>query len=373
LTSKKATGLMLEFLSSFSIALAISVLLHLALKKPAVWLGLVDIPQGRKSHRGMTPLIGGLAMFGAYALSLAASGLLLGDLGLVLVGAALLVCCGLLDDFFFLPPVCKLLAQIGAALIIVLGTGVAIDDLGIGWSLPEEVRAPAAVLLTLVFLVGGMNAFNMLDGADGLAGGIALIAAGWLALAAALSGHAAEAVALALLAAVILGFLAFNARCAGRRQASVFMGDAGSLLLGGLLAAFAVRLCRGGADGVPFVVLLWVFALPAIDAGSVILRRIAAGRSPLRSDSGHLHHFCRREGWTVERTVGGVWLVSGLTGGIGVVGWWGGASEALLWAGLGVPALAHLWFVRRCLTGPAAFRSWRGAWRLPRKAEIREA
>jgi UDP-GlcNAc:undecaprenyl-phosphate GlcNAc-1-phosphate transferase len=124
---------------------------------------------------------------------------------------------------------------------------------------------------------------------------------------------------------------------------------------------------------VPFVVLLWVFALPAIDAGSVILRRIAAGRSPLRSDSGHLHHFCRREGWTVERTVGGLWLVSALTGGIGVVGWWAGASEALLWAGLGVPALVHLWFVRRCLTGPAAFRSLRGGWRLPRKAEIREA
>jgi UDP-GlcNAc:undecaprenyl-phosphate GlcNAc-1-phosphate transferase len=363
---------MLELLPSLLIALAMSVLLHLALIRPAVWLGLVDVPQGRKSHHGMTPLIGGLAMFCAYSLSLAPSGLLGGDLVMVLVGAALLVSCGLLDDFFFLTPVCKLLVQIGAALIIVVSAGGTIDHLGLGWMLHEQVGSLIAMVLTLVFMVGGMNAFNMMDGADGLAGGVALIAAGWLALAGALSGRVTEVAGLVPLGAVVLGFLAFNARYAGRRQASVFMGDSGSLLLGCLLTAFAARLCHGGAEGVPFVALLWVFALPMIDAGSVVLRRVAAGRNPLHSDSCHLHHLCRREGWTVERTVGGVWLVSAVLGGIGVLGWSAGLSDAVLLLGLAVPVLLHLWFVRRCTTGWGPFRFWQGGLRLLRKAETHE-
>jgi UDP-GlcNAc:undecaprenyl-phosphate/decaprenyl-phosphate GlcNAc-1-phosphate transferase len=355
------------------IAALISILVHLALIRPAVWLGLVDIPQGRKAHRGAIPLIGGLAMFCAYSLSLALFGLLDQDLMVLLVGAALLVSCGLLDDFFFLTPTSKLFVQAGAALIIILITGGTINNLGLGWLLHEQAGSLAAVLLTVVFFVGGMNAFNMVDGADGLAGGLALISAGWLALAAALDGQTTEAIALMLLGAVILGFLAFNARCASRRQAMVFMGDAGSLMLGCLLMAFAARLCRGGTGSVPFVVLLWVFALPAIDAGSVIIRRIAAGHNPLRSDRRHIHQLCQLEGWSVERTVGGLCFVGALLGGLGVVGWRVGVPDVILLIGLGVPALLHLWFVLYRTKLSAALLSWEGGMRQSRKSEIREA
>jgi UDP-GlcNAc:undecaprenyl-phosphate/decaprenyl-phosphate GlcNAc-1-phosphate transferase len=345
-------------LSNFLIAVSLSILLQLILVKPAVSIGLVDIPQGRKSHQGAVPLVGGLAMFCAYSLSLAAMGLLNGDFAVLIVGAALLLLCGLLDDFFFLPPVCKLFVQIGIALMIILITGGAIDNLGLGFELYEQAASLIAFTLTLSFLVGAMNAFNMMDGADGLAGGVALIAAGWLALAGVLSGQRTEAAALLLLAAVILGFLAFNARLGGRRQAMVFMGDSGSVMLGCLVAAFAARLCRGGPDGIPFVALLWVFALPAIDAGSVIVRRILAGGSPLRSDCRHLHHLCQREGWSVGRTVWALWLVSTLLGGIGVLGWLAGIPDIVLLIGLAVPVVLHLWFVRHCTALGAPRRSW---------------
>ena len=258
----------------------------------------------------------------------------------------------------FLTPICKLFVQIGTALMIILITGGAIDNLGLGLMLYDQGASLIALALTISFLVGAMNAFNMMDGADGLAGGVALIAAGWLALAGVLSGQRTDAAALLLLAAVILGFLAFNARLGGRRHAMVFMGDSGSVMLGCLVAAFAARLCRGGPDGIPFVALLWVFALPAIDAGSVIVRRIVAGSSPLRSDCRHLHHLCQREGWSVRRTVGGLCFVSTLLGGIGVLGWWARLPDLVLLIGLAVPALLHLWFVRRCtVLGPAS-RSW---------------
>ena len=213
----------------------------------------------------------------------------------------------------------------------------------------------------------------MKDGADGLAGGLALISAGWLALAAALSGQTIEAIALMLLSAVILGFLAFNARCAGRRQAMVFMGDAGSLMLGCLLTAFAARLCRGGNESVPFVVLLWVFALPAIDAGSVIIRRIVAGDNPLRSDCRHIHQLCQLEGWSVERTVGGLCFVNALLGGVGVLGWNADVPDVILLMGLSVPVLLHLWFVRHRTKLSVAVLSWQGGLRKSRNAEIRQA
>lgn len=362
-----------EPLLSFLIALGVSILLHLGLIKPSVWFGLVDIPQGRKSHRGAIPLIGGLAMFCAYSLSLSLTGMLNEDLIILLVGAAILVFCGLLDDFFFLTPISKLLVQISVALIVVLSTGATINNLGLGWLLHDQGASLIAIALTLGFLVGSMNTLNMMDGADGLAGGLALIAAGWLALATLLSGQGTEAVALTLLAAVILGFLAFNARIGGRRRASVFMGDSGSLMLGCLLAAFAARLCDGGSDSVPFVALLWVFALPAIDAGSVIVRRIVAGNSPLRSDRRHIHQLCLREGWLVEWTVGGLWFVSAVLGGVGVLGWQAGVPDSILLIGLGVPALLHIWFVRHSTKLSATFQSWISGLRLSRKAETREA
>jgi UDP-GlcNAc:undecaprenyl-phosphate GlcNAc-1-phosphate transferase len=361
-----------EILFSFLIALSVSILLHLAFIKPAAWIGLVDIPQGRTSPRGAMPLIGGVAMFCAYSLSLALVGLFDGNLIMLLIGATILVFFGLLDDFFFLNPMSKLFVQVSVALIIILSTGATIDNLDLGWPLPGQDASLFALGLTLSFLVGSMNAFNMMDGADGLAGGVALFAAGWLALAGFLSGQATEAAALVILVAIILGFLAFNARFAGRRQASVFMGDSGSVMLGCLLAAFAVRLCQEGPDGVPFVALLWVFALPAIDAGSVIVRRIAAGGSPMRADGRHIHWICQREGWSVERTVGGLWLASALLGGVGVLGWRAGVPEPVLLMGLSVPVLLHVWFLRHS-TKPARSLSKKGNVLLAREAEPREA
>jgi UDP-GlcNAc:undecaprenyl-phosphate GlcNAc-1-phosphate transferase len=231
-------------------------------------------------------------------------------------------------------------------LMVILIGGATIGNVGLGWQFRDQDASLFAVGLTLFFLLGSMNAFNMMDGADGLAGGLALIAAGWLALAGVLSGQATEAVALMLLAAVILGFLAFNARFAGRSHASVFMGDSGSVMLGCLLAAFAARLCGGASDGVPLVALLWVFALPAVDAGSVIVRRITAGGSPLRADCRHIHLICQREGWSVEGTVGGLWLASALLGGAGVLGWRAGVPEPILLIGLVMPVLLHVCFLR---------------------------
>jgi UDP-GlcNAc:undecaprenyl-phosphate GlcNAc-1-phosphate transferase len=335
--------------SLFVLALAVSVLLHLVLRKPAFSVGLIDIPQGRKAHQTAVPLIGGLAMFAAYLVSM----VLLtpgGDVVVLLACAALLVCCGLVDDLLFLTPLCKLVLQALAAVILIGGAGEVICWIGWTMHLAGLHGSIAGIALTLLFLVGMTNAINMMDGADGLGGGIALIAAAWLALAAALAGRAEEAACLVLLAAVIVGFLVFNARFAGRRQAAVFMGDAGSLMLGFLLAAFASRLCQRSSPSIPLVALLYVFALPIIDAASVILRRLAAGNTPLHGDSSHLHQLCRRVGWSEERTVNTLLSIAALLGGGGVLGWYAGVPDGFLALGLVLAALLHTAFVRHCST-----------------------
>src|SRR6202011_6049728 len=206
-----------------------------------------------------------------------------------LIGASMLVLIGLIDDMLALGPWTKLAGQIAAAVMMTLpgnhliGTstllGAAVADL------PQM-----EVALTILFVVGVINAFNMIDGLDGVAGGAAATALLSLAIVAWFTGMTGPLVHLLLLLSAVLGFLVFNLRHPWRGRASVFMGDAGSMMLGGAIAFYAIDLAVGPGRAAPLPALLWFFALPVFDTLILIVRRLAVGSNPLRGDRRHLHH-----------------------------------------------------------------------------------
>jgi UDP-GlcNAc:undecaprenyl-phosphate GlcNAc-1-phosphate transferase len=199
--------------------------------------------------------------------------------------------------------------------------------------------------ITVLFMVGLTNAFNMIDGLDGLAGGTAGSALFWLALIAAFLDRGAAVAQLFLLLAVVLGFLTFNMRHRWRPRALVFMGDAGSTMLGAAIAYFIIGLSSGQQATVPFPILLWVCVIPVVDTLSLMARRLHAGRSPFSPDRWHLHHLLLERGLTHTAAAGVVVGLSIVFGAVAYVGTVLAVSDQLLTIGLLLPVAIHSLFV----------------------------
>jgi UDP-GlcNAc:undecaprenyl-phosphate GlcNAc-1-phosphate transferase len=342
-------------------AFLLAVVLIQALNPIAARVGLVDLPQGRKIHGHPVPATGGLAMFAAFVFPVSQlAPALQPDWGFLL-GLTMLVLIGAIDDMVALGPWTKLGGQIVAAAAIMLpgshliGTSTLLGT--VAGKLPEM-----ELLLTVCFVVGVVNAFNMLDGLDGLAGGAAVAALLWLAIAAWLSGMTGTQVQILLLLFAVLGFLVFNLRHRWRPQAVVFMGDAGSLMLGASIAFFAAVLSAGPEKSAPLPALLWFFAVPVFDTVIVIVRRLAIGCSPLSGDRRHLHHFLLRAGLSPQCATGIVIAACLALGAAGLIGWRLGVPDQLLLLGLIAPFTLHTYVVlhgwkvierRRGFPGPA--------------------
>ena len=279
-------------------------------------LGLVDAPGGRKVHSTPVPRVGGLAVVAAAAIALvlvvwwqpmvgnAPQSLL--ALWPVLTGAALVFGVGLVDDFTTLAAVPKLAVQTLAA-TIVMASGLLIERLTVGGTTVQ--LGLMAYPVTLAWIIGLTNAFNLIDGIDGLAAGIAVIAGATCATILVWRGHTAEAMLLAALVGAALGFLVYNFA-----PASIFLGDGGSLLFGFVLATTAITGWQKGATAIAAGVPLLIFALPLADALSAMLRRTfrsGAAQSSIgdvlariaQPDREHIHHRLQALGWSPQRTV----------------------------------------------------------------------
>mgnify|MGYP001110012884 CR=1 FL=1 len=308
-------------------ALLATVLSIELLKRPAPNLRLTDQPGHRKHHQGAIPLIGGIAMMAVFILLLpwlhGPENACLSLLPALFVVTAV----GALDDARDLSPRSRLIAQILAgALMMALG-GAMLDDLGNLLGTGTLSLGLFGIPFTLFCVVGVINALNMVDGMDGLAGGIALIATGWLALLVWLAGQAQMLTLLLLLGAVIGGFLCFNLRHPWRQRASVFMGDAGSMGLGFILAWLLVSLSQGEARTLSPITAVWILALPLIDTVSIMIRRRCRGVSPFAADRQHLHHLFHRLGFSDGQTTALLLAIAGTLGAIGVAGQRWGIAE----------------------------------------------
>jgi UDP-GlcNAc:undecaprenyl-phosphate GlcNAc-1-phosphate transferase len=186
-----------------------------------------------------------------------------------------------------------------------------------------------------------INAMNMIDGADGLAGGISLIVL-LIFFEFSHGGNGANSTFLILLSYAIAGFMLFNMRAPWRPRAAVFLGDSGSMMLGFVLAWYAVDLASVRNVFTP-ITAVWILAVPLMDTVCLMIRRMLKGGSPFAPDREHLHHVLQRMGFSHGETVMIVWLLALLLASIGVGGWWLGVSEYVMFYGF--MALFVLYFV----------------------------
>ncbi|GLQ45739.1 undecaprenyl-phosphate alpha-N-acetylglucosaminyl 1-phosphate transferase [Dyella lipolytica] len=256
------------------------------LRRYALSLGLIDHPSQRKRHVGDVPLVGGLAIFMGVIAGAACYGQFHWFAKIVIDTAALLTLLGALDDRFDLSVRDRLLIQALAILIVIASTGVYIRTLGhifgyevtLGWLGPP---------LTVIAVIGLVNAFNMMDGIDGLAGSLELVSIAAIALFANVSALHEVIMLLALLATASLPYLATNLGLMGRK---IFLGDAGSIPIGYLLAWALIRTSQMPQTHLSPVNVLWCVALPVFDTLAVMSRRMSQGKSPFKPDRGHIHH-----------------------------------------------------------------------------------
>lgn len=277
-------------LMSLAAVLGVSFLAAVALVPLAGRLGrrldFVDRPRRGEVQTAAVPRTGGYGMVGAYAVGVAVSILLVPRLGDeyprlqgLLLGAALLLPAAFVDDWKRLPPIPQLLWQIAAA-FVPISFGITFDSLAnpLGGILP--LPAVLVVPATLIWIVGMINTLNLTDTMDGLAAGVATIAALVLAGVSLQNGQISIASLALALAGATAGFLIFNFH-----PARIFMGSSGSLFLGYTLGVLAII---GGAK---IAAAIMVLGLPILDVAWVIVYRLMRGRSPLRGgDAAHLPH-----------------------------------------------------------------------------------
>jgi UDP-GlcNAc:undecaprenyl-phosphate GlcNAc-1-phosphate transferase len=170
----------------------------------------------------------------------------------------------------------------------------------------------------------------MMDGQDGLGGSIALIAFVWYAAVAADSDLEVQFKTALIFCGAIAGFLLFNLRFPWQPRARVFLGDAGSLMIGFALGWFAIDLTQGAGRTCPPIAALWVLLLPLADCVSLMTRRLRAGKSPFVADNHHIHHYLLARGFTHGQTLSILVGLSALFGAVGYFGWKLGLPEAAL-------------------------------------------
>jgi UDP-GlcNAc:undecaprenyl-phosphate/decaprenyl-phosphate GlcNAc-1-phosphate transferase len=285
-----------DALYGFLAALAVAGVLTPGVGRLAVALGAVDEPRERGLSDRPTPRLGGLALFTgvlvAGALFLPASAEMRGILG----GAAVITVIGALDDLRELWPELKLAGQFVAGLIPVL-SGVKIQTMTIPFLGVVDLGAMSG-LATLLGLVVLMNVVNLSDGIDGLAAGVCTISAVAFAIIAFDLGRDDAAVLAAITAGASLGFLIHNFH-----PASIFMGDSGSNLLGLLIGCITVQGTLKTNAVIAVVVPLVILAVPFLDTGFVVLKRMKYRKPIYAADDEHFHHRFSRIGFSQRRTV----------------------------------------------------------------------
>ncbi len=287
------TNILLIFAAALTFAIGGTPVARLVARRT----GIMDQPATRKLHTTPIPLLGGAAMYVAFILAL----LLFGDRHYVaqmvgiLVGATLVSFLGIWDDRRGLRPLLKLVGQIAAALILVM-TGVQVRLLG---------NQVLDVALTVFWTVGITNALNLLDNMDGLSGGVGAVASAFFLLLAAMSGQYLVGSLAAALTGACIGFLYYNFN-----PASIFMGDAGSLFLGFVLAAVGIKLrFPSNIPAVTWMIPVLVLGLPIFDTTLVVISRLRRGVPIYVGGKDHVSHRLVAMGWTQREAVLGLYLV----------------------------------------------------------------
>ena len=238
--------------------------------------------------------------------------LLGGNLGVVLLGGSAACLLGFWDDLFVIRARYKFAGQVGIALLTVV-YGPVVESINLPFFGTQISLGALAIPLTMLWIVGLMNAINLVDGIDGLAGGIAMLAVGFMAIIAGIWNHSEWALVCLVLCGATLGFWVFN-----KPTAAIFMGDSGSMLLGYLLATLALEVARVPQTGVVHLAPVVILAIPILDTVFALFRRYLKGIPFYSADRDHLHHRLLQRGLRPWQALTVLLGLGTLFGGLGV-------------------------------------------------------
>ncbi|MGE4578796.1 MAG: MraY family glycosyltransferase [Desulfuromonadales bacterium] len=270
----------------FMTAMFTSLIMVPVLRRWALKQGAVDVPDERKVHSVAVPRIGGIAIFMSFLFSHLVYVDIDPQVRGALAGGIVIFFTGLIDDLHGLSPRSKFVGEIASVVVAVAVSGLYISHLGDPFGF-GSIMLPVwlAIPFTVFAVVGVINAINLMDGLDGLAGGLSAIALIVFGVLAFQNGNAAAVFICAGMLGALLGFLKFNFY-----PARIFMGDAGSLTLGYILAFLAISITQSPSSTVSPVTPVLVLGVPLLDTLWVMGRRVLAGTSPFSPDRTHLHH-----------------------------------------------------------------------------------
>lgn len=308
----------------------------------ALRVGLTDKPGGRKTHDDEIPLVGGLVIFPVYMVVGHFAGMDFASYWPLYLSLCLILVTGALDDMYHVGAWVRFFVQIVAATVIVivgdarlyhLGDLFGFGNLGLGF-----MSIPFSIIAVTLFV----NAINLMDGLDGLAAGKSAIVLGWLMLSCAIVGAWAPFFHMAILMACLIGFLFYNMRHPFRSKASIFLGDAGSLGLGLVLAWYCIGLAHEPDPIVVPIMIAWIIALPVIDACGQFYRRVKEGKHPFEPDRGHFHHHFIHAGIPVGHSTALILIWGFVLGGIGYFGIFFGVPQPVLTLGWVILLFSHM-------------------------------
>lgn len=281
----------------FAAALLLSIVATPVARAIAVSVGFYDAPSGKKAHRDATPLLGGAAIFLAFAVAVAAAAWSDPLVRAMLAGCAIVFALGLWDDRCGLKPLVKLSGQILAA-VVAIALGLRLDLSG---------QALLDVPLMVFWMVGITNALNLSDNMDGLSAGLAAIGAAGFCAVASLSGNYSLAVVALALCGACVGFLRYNFS-----PATIFMGDAGSMVIGFALSVIGVRAVSESYLPMAPVIPVLVLGVPIFDTALVSWLRHREGRSIGDGGTDHTSHRLMSLGLTVRQTVLALYCIAAI-------------------------------------------------------------
>ena len=284
---------------TFATALVVGLVATPLVRGFAQHRGLLDLPGGRKVHVVAIPRLGGVGMAIAFGVAVGVAILVSPDLGAVgglrpnrapaiLVGVAILLVVGVVDDVRGMRALTKLAFQVATAMVV-WWLGLSIERLHLPWGVIE--LGVLSMPVTVAWFVSVINAVNLIDGLDGLASGVVLTALGAFGLLAAGDGVDPTLPLIAATVGAAVGFLAYNLH-----PASIIMGDTGSMFLGFVVAAIGLSLTQDGTRPVHPWIPMVALGVPIIDTIWAVVRRTARGERFFVADRGHVHHQLLRRG-----------------------------------------------------------------------------
>ncbi|MDM7860236.1 UDP-N-acetylglucosamine--undecaprenyl-phosphate N-acetylglucosaminephosphotransferase [Alteromonas sp. ASW11-36] len=312
----------LSFNVIFFISFCVACLAIASLRPIAANIGLVDKPDARKRHLGHVPLIGGIAI---YFTMLVASQLFIREsqlLNLYLISCSFMVLIGALDDFYDISAKARLVAQLLIASILVMGAGHALYSMGNLFGLGEVNLGFLAIPVTLLAVATAINAFNMTDGIDGLVGVLGIVTFSSLCVLFYWNDNSDLFIISAIFVSALSAFLLFNLGGLRRIFGKIFMGDAGSMMIGLSVIWLLVLGTQAEENSFRPVTALWIIAVPLMDMFAVMHRRVRKGKSPLSADRDHLHHIFLRFGFSSRQALCVIGFISTLFAFVGLVGEW---------------------------------------------------